>query len=246
MKEFFSVKNLSVSVNNVPIVKDLNFNLKMGNISVLMGSNGSGKSTFAHAILGDPQYKIEKGDIIFKDKIINTYSPTKRAKLGIFLSFQNPVEIFGVNIGVFLHSAYKSIYKEDISIFEFMKNLRLIAKSINLKSAVFERSINEGLSGGEKKKMQLLEALILKPKLIIFDEIDSGLDVDSLSIITKKINEMKRAGSSIIIITHSTRVVNLLDIDDISIMKNGSIIKTGRKDLISYIEKNGFSKLKNV
>ena len=243
MKKFFSVENLDILVDEISIIENVSFKIGIGKIHVLMGANGSGKSTLVKAIMGDPSYKISNGNIIFEDEIINKLPPDKRAKKGLFLAFQNPIEIPGVNIAIFLHSAYKERLNSNISIFEFIKNLRSLARDVGLKTSIFERNINENFSGGEKKKMQLLESLLFKPKLSIFDEIDAGVDVDSLDIITKKINEMKKNKLSSLLITHSTRLINKLDIDKIIIMKNGKIVKTGGMELISLIEKKGF---KNV
>ncbi|WGH24823.1 MAG: Fe-S cluster assembly ATPase SufC [Candidatus Shikimatogenerans bostrichidophilus] len=226
------INKLYTSIKNKKILKNINLNIKNNEIHILMGPNGSGKSTLSYTITRKPYYNIIKGDIIFNKKKINKLSSDKISKLGIFLSFQNPIEIEGITMLNFLKNLKKNIkYKK---ILKYSKLLK-----INLDN--LHRFFNLGFSGGEKKKNEILQLLILKPKLIILDEIDSGLDIDTIKIIFNILNYyFLNNKCSILIITHNTNIINYINPNLVHILNKGKIIFSGKKKIINYIEKYGY------
>ena len=239
-----SIKNLSASINNKKIINDLSINIKNGEIHALMGQNGSGKSTFSNILAGKEDYEIHSGQIIFKNQNLFDLNIEERAKQGLFLAFQYPVEIPGVNITPFLHSSInsklKSNNKDEIDNIEFAKLLRLKAKDLGIDKDMLKRSVNTGFSGGEKKKYEILQMSVLNPDLAILDETDSGLDIDALKIVTEGVNKLKNQNNSFLIITHYQKLLDYISPNFVHVMINGSIIKSGDKSVAADIEKNGF------
>lgn len=244
------VKNLKVSVDpstdsgqgQKEILKGINLAIKGGEIHVLMGPNASGKSTLAFTIMGHPKYRIENGELRFENKDITKLSPDKRAKLGIFLAFQNPVEVPGVNFLNFLRVAKKGRNGKngEINFSEFKKAVEERAKELKIPETFLKRSLNEGFSGGEKKRSEMFQLSVLEPKLAILDEIDSGLDVDGLKIIAQTIQKKKEEGMAILIITHYQRLLKYLTPDFVHIMRDGQIVEKGGSELAERIEERGF------
>lgn len=224
------------------ILKGLNLKINKGEIHVIMGPNGSGKSTLANTIFNNPRYEVINGDILFEGKSILNLKTDERAKLGIFLSFQTPIEVPGISVANFLKSAKSSISDEKINIYNFAKEVEHNMELLDMNKEYRLRDLNVGFSGGEKKKNEILQLLTLNPKLAILDETDSGLDVDAIKIVTKGINIYKNDNNAVLIITHSTKILEGLDVDYVHILKDGKIIKTGDASLASEIEKNGYAK----
>ncbi len=237
------IKNLYVSVEGKEIIKGLNLKLERGKTYALMGPNGSGKSTLSQVLMGNPKYKVS-GEIIFNGENIIDMPPEKRAKKGLFLSFQYPVEVSGVTISSFLRTAYGSIKDKKLNILEFHKLLVKNAKKLNMDESFLTRFLNEGFSGGEKKKAEILQMLVLDPKLAILDETDSGLDIDSLKTVAEGIKKFANLNKSILLITHYKRILDYVKPDKVFIMRNGEIIKEGGSELIDELEKKGYTNLK--
>ena len=239
-----SIKNLHISVKDNKILKGLNLNIKDGELHVIMGRNGSGKSTLANVISGKDSYCIDKGSIMYKGESLIDMEVEERAAKGIFMSFQYPVEIPGINNAYFLRSAMNSQQKfngkEEISAPIFMKKYKQNMEKLDLDKSFLSRSLNEGFSGGEKKRNEMIQMLMLEPKLCILDETDSGLDVDALKIISQSIQSMRKPGRSFILITHYHRILEQLDADYVHILSKGKIVKTGTKKLAEQIENQGF------
>jgi len=208
-----------------------------------MGPNGSGKTTLSNVLMGHPKYKITKGKILLNRKNISKLPVNKRAELGLFLSFQQPQEIEGVNVLKFLKQAYNSIKKKQLMTFEFQDLLDEKAELLKIDQDFLERQINRGFSGGEKKKLEILQLLTLDPKLAILDETDSGLDIDALKIVSKGIKKFMKKDKSVIIITHHQKILDYIKPDKVYILKKGQIIKEGKKSLIKEIEKKGYNSL---
>ena len=230
------IKNLSVNIEDKKILEDISFSIKQGEIHIIMGPNGSGKSTIANTIMGNPLFEITKGNIYLDETELNLLDPEERAKLGLFMTFQNPIEIEGISLINFLKASYSSI-KEEISLAKFIPILKEKMNGI-LDFEFAKRNINYGFSGGEKKKTELIQLLLLEPKFAILDETDSGLDIDAIKLIYKTIKEMKKTG--FIIITHHINILKHITPDKVHVMKNGKIIKSGTSELIQKIEKDGF------
>jgi len=239
-KNILEIINLHVEVENKEILKGINLNLEIGKINALMGPNGSGKSTLVNTIMGHPKYIVTKGKILYEGKEITKLSPDKRAKLGIFLSFQYPREISGVTVSKFLKTALKET-KPDFSLYEFKKKLKEKREILEIPESMTERYLNEGFSGGEKKKNEILQMLTLDPKLIILDETDSGLDVDSLKTVAKGVNEIKSEKKSILLITHYKRILEYIKPDKVIIMINGKVALSGDGNLADKLEEKGYS-----
>jgi len=241
----FKVSNLSVSIENVQVVSALSLTMQSGSIHVLMGPNGSGKSSLAHALMGDPRYVITSGSIFLGDQELTTLSPVKRAQAGLFLAFQYPYELPGVSVFTCLKEAYSILVKEKISVFDFQKILFDAMDLLHIDHSFAQRNFNEGFSGGEKKRFELLQMILLKPKVAILDEIDSGLDVDALAQVAQGIAVAREQNPDLIllIITHYQRLLNYIVPDAVHSMQDGKIIESGDKDLAHKIDKYGYSEL---
>ena len=247
------IRNLKVSVkslNEVQLINGVNLNIKNGEIHAIMGTNGSGKSTLSKVLAGHPSYKILKGEIIFQNQNINNYSSEERSQMGLFLAFQYPIEIPGVTNEEFLRIAYNSKRKASnleplnpIEFFDFMKK-NLEESGIPLDFLI--RNVNEGFSGGEKKRNEILQMTILDPKLAILDEIDSGLDIDALRNLSNKINNFMNKDKSLVLITHYQRLLDYITPDFVHIMHKGQIIKTGNASLALTLESKGYEWLRNT
>jgi len=239
------IKNLHVEVKtdegNLEILKGLNLVLKPGEVHALMGPNGSGKSTLANVIMGDPKYNVTKGEILLDGENIIPLSPNERAKKGIFLSFQNPTSVPGVNIRKFLRQAYNSLNPENkISLLEFQEILEKKATDLNIDKNFLDRYLNDGFSGGEKKKLEILQLLVLNPKVAILDETDSGLDIDALKTISDGVNTFMNENKTVLIITHYKRILNHIKPDKVSIMMDGKISVSGEGELVDKLEEKGY------
>ena len=234
-------KNLNVSTkDNLDILHNINLNVNEGEVVVIMGPNGSGKSTLANILMGNPNYKIDSGEIIYNNEKINELSPDERARKGIFLSFQYPAEISGVTISNFLRTALSSIKGEKISIISFKKLLRKKMQMLKIDEKFADRYLNEGFSGGEKKKTEILQMSVLEPKLCILDETDSWLDVDSLKIVGEGVNKLKDGKRSFLIITHYNRILDYIKPNRVYVMKKGKVVKEGSSKLAFELEKKGY------
>jgi Fe-S cluster assembly ATP-binding protein len=242
------ITNLKASINDIEILKDLNLTVNQGEIHAIMGPNGSGKSTFSKVVAGHPAYKVYGGEILFNGKNILELEPEERSHLGIFLAFQYPIEIPGVSNEDFLRLAYnsklKSQNKPEVDPIEFLMLINDKLKIINMSASFLSRNVNEGFSGGEKKRNEILQMALLNPQLSILDETDSGLDIDALKIISKGINQYMSADKAIILITHYQRLLDYIKPDYIHVMQNGKIIKTGNSDLAQELEQKGYEWLK--
>ena len=234
------IKDLDVSVDGNKILKNINLEIKEGEIHALMGPNGSGKSTLAHVIMGNPKYTVDKGSIVFNGQDLLNLKSEERAKLGIFLAFQHPVEVSGVNVFNFLRTAYTKLHSEEIDIEEFEKVIVKKLKMLGMSEYFISRYLNDGFSGGEKKKFEVLQMLILRPKIAILDEIDSGLDVDSLKTISKLIKGLTK-NTGILLITHYERILKYIKPHFVHVIIDGKIVESGNSTLVSIIEKNGYN-----
>ncbi|MEK7079574.1 MAG: Fe-S cluster assembly ATPase SufC [Patescibacteria group bacterium] len=233
------IKHLRCSVQNKVILKDFSYTFKDNMVYVVMGPNGSGKSTLANCIMGHPHYSLDnKSKIILNKKNITVLSSDKRAKAGVFLSFQSPLSLQGVTVFQLLRVALAG--KQDA--FELKKEVIGEAKKLKIRTDILERSLNEGSSGGERKKIEVLQAAVLKPKVAIFDEVDTGVDVDALKTISTFMKTFKK-NKTIIFITHNSRILKYISPDKVLILKEGSLVKEGGKELLSVIEEKGFENL---
>ncbi|TCS79977.1 Fe-S cluster assembly ATPase SufC [Pectinatus cerevisiiphilus] len=239
--KLLEVKNYSVaSTDDVPILHSLNLTIKKGETHVLMGPNGAGKSTFGSSLLSNPAYKLTDGRVFFEDEDITDLPTDKRAKKGIFLSFQTPVEIPGISLYSFLRAAVKNT-GSPLTGKLFRKKLNETLKVLDLKQEYLERDLNVGFSGGERKKVEMLQLLMLSSKLAILDETDSGLDVDAVNIMLKGINEFQQDKTrGLLIISHNMHILNKLKIDKVHILVKGHIVAEGGSELIQEINKDGF------
>jgi Fe-S cluster assembly ATP-binding protein len=238
------IKDLQVSINENAILKNLNLKINKGEIHAIMGPNGSGKSTFSKVLAGHPAYSILNGDIVFKGSSILDLEPEERSHLGIFLAFQYPIEIPGVSNEDFLRLAYNSkqkfYNKPEIDPLEFLTIINEKLKLVNMSSLFLSRNVNEGFSGGEKKRNEILQMILLDSELSILDETDSGLDIDALKIISNGINNFMNPSKSIILITHYQRLLDYINPTYVHVMQDGKIIKTGSADLATELEKKGY------
>ena len=241
------IENLEVTTDNKKILRDFNMVINDSEVHVIMGPNGTGKSTLSRVIMGDPNYKIVNGSIEFNGDNLNSFSTDERAKKGIFLAMQYPMEIEGVSNQDFLRTAISSVNNKRIGLYDFILKCEKGAEELSMNKDLIHRSLNVGFSGGEKKKNEVLQIKLLMPKFIILDELDSGLDVDSLRITSENIKKYKEENpnTSILIITHHPKILEYLHPDYVHIMNNGKIIKTGNYDLAMEVEKNGYNYFKN-
>jgi Fe-S cluster assembly ATP-binding protein len=237
------IKNLFVHAEDKDILKDFNLVINKGEIHAIMGPNGTGKSTLSKVIIGNDHYVIDKGDILVDGKSIKDIPTYERARMGIFLCFQSPVSIDGISNSEFIRTAMNSNTDKPVGLYNFIKDLETNIDNLKMDKEMIHRSLNQGFSGGERKKNEILQILMLKPKLIIFDELDSGLDVDSLKIVCDNINKYleENPDTSVLFITHYTRILNYVKPTHVHMMNNGTIVKSGNFDLALEIEKNGYN-----
>jgi len=249
-----SIKNLHASVENKEILKGLSLSVKPGEIHAIMGPNGSGKSTLAYSLMGHPAYsvtssKLRVTSLKLDGKDLLKLDTTKRAKLGLFLAFQSPIAVPGVSVGKFLRHVYKTKIQKRTQDFQeaiaINKRIDKLAETLSIKPELLKRSLNEGFSGGERKKIETLQMLFLLPKYAILDEVDTGLDVDALRVVAKGIKQLVEKGSGVIIITHYNRLLKHVKPDKVHVMLNGKIVKSGEANLAKEIEKSGYLKFKN-
>ena len=238
------IKDLKVSINENEILKSLNLKVNKGEIHAIMGPNGSGKSTFSKVIAGHPAYSVSSGDIMFKGSSILDLDPEDRSHLGIFLAFQYPIEIPGVSNEDFLRLAYNSkqkfYNKPEVDPIEFFSIITEKLKLVNMSPLFLSRNVNEGFSGGEKKRNEILQMILLDSEVSILDETDSGLDIDALKIISTGINNFMNENKSIILITHYQRLLDYINPTYVHVMQDGKIIKTGSADLAKELENKGY------
>ena len=237
------IKNLFVHAEDKDILKDFNLVINKGEVHAIMGPNGTGKSTLSKVIIGNDHYVIDKGDILVDGKSIKEMPTYERARMGIFLCFQSPVSIEGISNSEFIRTAMNSNTDKPVGLYNFIKDLEKNIEDLKMDKEMIHRSLNQGFSGGERKKNEILQILMLKPKLIIFDELDSGLDVDSLKIVCDNINKYleENPDTSVLFITHYTRVLEYVKPTHVHMMNNGTIVRSGDFNLALEIEKNGYN-----
>ncbi|MCR5743866.1 MAG: Fe-S cluster assembly ATPase SufC [Lachnospiraceae bacterium] len=240
--EILNVKDLVVNVEDKEILHGLNLRMNAGETHVIMGPNGAGKSTLGHALMGNPKYEVISGEATFEGEDLLDMDVHKRSQAGLYLSFQNPIEVPGISISNFLRSALEQ-RGEKISLWNFRKALKAQMEVLQMDKSYMDRDLNVGFSGGEKKKAEILQMLMLKPKLAILDETDSGLDVDAVRTVSVGVEEyQKNQNGALLIITHSTKILEALKVDYVHILVNGRIVDTGDVSLIDDINENGFER----
>ncbi len=235
-----SIRDFSVSVEGKTIIQNLNLDIETDTLTVVMGKNGTGKSTLAYALMGHPLYRITSGSILFNNSVITGLSPDKIAKMGMFLGFQQPVEVPGVTVVKFLQAAARALNGGELDYDLFQKNLLVVLDELGIDRGFLYRYLNDGFSGGEKKRLEILQLLILKPKLAILDEPDSGLDVDAMKVVANGINLARQNQTAIILITHYKRLLNYLKPNRVVILSKGAIAREGGMELADRIESEGY------
>lgn len=242
MTTMLEVKDLHVTIDGKEILRGVSFSVERGKTYALMGPNGSGKSTLASVLMGHPAYKVTSGEILFGGQNILELPVNERAALGLFLSFQYPKAISGVTVSNFLRTAINSIREDKVSLLAFKKLFKEKAELLAVKEDLLQRYLNEGFSGGEKKRMEILQMLMLNPTLAILDETDSGLDIDALKIVARGVNElMKDESKSALIITHYKRILEHVTPDHVFILVDGKIVKEGGPELVDQLEEEGYN-----
>lgn len=239
------VKDLHVKVDGKPILKGLNLTLEAGSVHAIMGPNGSGKSTLAAVIAGKPGYEIESGEIRYQDRLLNDVEPEVRAQQGVFLAFQYPVEIPGVSNMEFLKASMDNLAaargEEPPNTVEFMKKVRAIAADLDLNPEFLKRGVNEGFSGGEKKRNEILQLLLLNPALAVLDETDSGLDIDALQVVSSGVNSYSAENNGVLLITHYQRLLEHIVPDSVHVLADGVIVRSGGRELALELEEKGYA-----
>ena len=235
------IKDLHVRVEGKPILKGIDLTVRQGEVHALMGPNGSGKSTLANVLMGRPGYEITSGQVLFKGRDISTLKPDQRAQMGLFLAFQYPTEIPGVSVVNFLRSAYNSVKGEQTSALAFRKRLKEKMNLLGVEDQMVNRYVNQGFSGGEKKRMETLQLAVLEPEIAILDETDSGLDVDALRVVSEGINRVKAGGEvGVMLITHYTRILRHITPDFVHVFSGGRIVESGGAELADQLEEHGY------
>jgi Fe-S cluster assembly ATP-binding protein len=234
------IDNLHVEIDGTEIVKGLDLEVGKGEIHAIMGPNGSGKSTLANVLMGHPRYEITDGSTLFEGEDVLELEPDERAKLGMFLAFQYPSEVPGVSVANFLRTAVNSVREEELSPMEMYKLLQEKMSVMQMDVKFAERYLNEGFSGGEKKRNEILQMLMLEPKLAIMDETDSGLDIDALQIVSRGVNELRGPEFSAVIITHYQRILRYIEPDRVHVMLDGRLVTSGGKELADQLEDKGY------
>jgi Fe-S cluster assembly ATP-binding protein len=243
-KVLLEVKRLRAKVGGTEIVKSLDLTVRAGEVHAIMGPNGSGKSTFAKALAGHPAYEVTGGTVTFEGKNLFEMTPEQRARAGLFLGFQYPVEIPGVSNSAFLRLAYNTMQaargRDELDPLEFDDHVREKMKLLEMDTAFLDRSVNEGFSGGEKKRNEILQMALLEPRLAILDETDSGLDIDALRVVANGVNRLVTADNAVVLVTHYQRMLNYIVPDYVHVMGGGRIIKSGGKGLAEELESRGY------
>ena len=237
---FLEVKDLKVKIEDKEILKGISLEVDRGKVVALMGPNGSGKSTLAYALMGHPRYEITSGKILLNGEDVTKARPDERARKGLFLSFQYPQEISGVSVSNFLRTALNAKNEKKISVMDFHKILQEKMKLLKIDKSFALRYLNEGFSGGEKKRMEILQMAVLQPKIGILDETDSGLDIDALRTVAEGINDLKGSELGVLLITHYQRILNYITPDKVHIVMDGKIVKSGGKELALEVEERGY------
>ena len=243
-KTILEVRNLTASVAGVPILMGLNLAIRAGEVHAIMGPNGSGKSTFAKVLAGHPSYTVTGGEVLFQGRNLFELRPEERARAGLFLGFQYPIEVPGVSNSAFLRLAYNTVQgargKDELDPLEFDDYVQDKLKLLEMDPAFLERSVNEGFSGGEKKRNEILQMALLEPALAILDEADSGLDIDALRIVAHGVSQLRTKDNAVLLVTHYQRLLNYIVPDFVHVMDGGRIIKTGGKELALELENRGY------
>jgi Fe-S cluster assembly ATP-binding protein len=242
MKQLLRINNLTVAIEEQTVLHGLDLSIASSQVHALMGPNGSGKSTLAYALMGHPRYSVQNGEIFLNDTAITHLTPDKRAKLGLFLSFQHPQEIAGVQVFTFLKEAKRALSGTDVAIEELFEELSGYCQLLQIDQTFLYRNLNDGFSGGEKKKFEMLQLLVLKPKIAILDEIDSGLDVDALKAVAAGIAHARTTNPAlaILLITHYQRILHYIKPDQVHVLMNGKLTESGDYQLAERIETSGY------
>ena len=244
------IKNLHAGIDGNEILKGINLTVKKGEIHAIMGPNGSGKSTLAKVLAGHPAYEVTRGEILYEGKNLLEMSPDERAREGVFMAFQYPIEVPGVSNAQFLRLAYnekrKHLGEEELDPLEFKDLLKERAKVVEMDASFMTRSVNEGFSGGEKKRNEILQMAVLQPKLSILDETDSGLDIDALRIVAGGVNQLHNPENAVVLVTHYQRLLNYIVPHYVHVLSNGRIVKEGGKELALKLEQKGYDWLKTA
>ncbi len=244
------VKDLHAGIDGKEILKGLNLQVNTGEVHAIMGPNGSGKSTLSKVLAGHPSYEVISGEVLYEGKNLLELEPDERARGGVFMAFQYPVEVPGVSNSQFLRLAYnekmKHLGQEELDPLEFNDYLKEKAKVVDMDPQFFKRSVNEGFSGGEKKRNEILQMAVLEPKLAILDETDSGLDIDALRIVAEGVNKLRSSENGIILVTHYQRLLNFIVPDVVHVLANGKIVKEGGKELALELEEKGYDWVKGA
>ena len=242
------IKDLHAAIDGKEILKGLNLQINKGEVHAIMGPNGSGKSTLAKVLAGHPSYEVTRGEVFYEGKNLLESEPDERAREGVFLAFQYPVEVPGVSNSQFLRLAYnekmKHFGEEELDPLEFNDYLTEKAKIVDMDKSFFKRSVNEGFSGGEKKRNEILQMAVLEPKLAVLDETDSGLDIDALRIVAEGVNKLRSSENAIILVTHYQRLLNYITPDFVHVLAGGKIVKEGGKELALELEEKGYDWVK--
>ena len=236
------IEDLHVDVGDKQILRGVDLTVEAGRVHALMGPNGSGKSTLAYALAGHPRYKVTGGKVTFKGEDVLVMTPDERARTGMFLAMQYPVEVPGVSVTNFLRTAMNAVRGEDIPVREFAKDLREQMRLLDMDPRFAERNLNEGFSGGEKKRHEILQMALLRPELAILDETDSGLDVDALRFVAEGVNRLRGAHLGVLLITHYTRILRYISPDVVHVMVDGRVVETGGPELADQLEAEGYER----